>query len=154
MKKAIYSIAALSALLLLTGAGCGAPATNQADTNTAPAVTNTIPTPEPVVTNTAPTPAQPSQPAVPEKPVTAPVKVTKTINIQNFAFNPTSLTVKKGTTVVWTNDDQVPHQIKSATFNSSTLSNSQTFSFTFDTVGAFPYSCAIHPSMQGTIIVE
>ncbi len=148
MKKAICSIAALSALLLLTGAGCGAPATNQVDTNTAPAVTNTTQTPEPITTNPAPTPT------VPDKPTTVPVKVTKTINIQNFAFSPTSLTVKKGTTVVWTNNDSAPHQIKSATFNSSALSNGQTYSFTFDTVGAFPYSCAIHPSMQGTIIVE
>lgn len=154
MKKALCSIATLSAFLLLTGAGCGAPATNQAELNTAPAVTNTTKTPEPVVTNTAPTPAQPSQPAVPEKPATAPVKVTKTINIQNFAFSPASFTVKKGTKVVWTNNDSAPHQIKSALFNSDSLSKGQTYSFTFDNVGAFPYICAIHPSMQGTIIVE
>lgn len=136
MKKAACSIVALSALLLLTGAGCGAPATNQADTNTAPAVANT-----------APDPAHPSQPS-------EPVKETKTISIQNFAFSPASLTVKKGTKVVWTNNDSAPHQIKSATFNSDSLSKGQTYSFTFDVVGAFPYICAIHPSMQGTIIVE
>lgn len=76
------------------------------------------------------------------------------INIQNFAFNPSILTVKKGTTVTWTNNDGATHQIKSATFNSSPLSKGQTFSFTFNDVGTFDYSCAIHPSMLGKVIVE
>lgn len=76
------------------------------------------------------------------------------INIQNFAFSPAILTVKKGTTVTWTNDDSAPHQIKSTTFNSSSLGKGQAFSFAFDTLGAFDYSCAIHPSMTGKIIVE
>jgi plastocyanin len=76
------------------------------------------------------------------------------INIQNFAFNPASLTISKGTTVTWTNNDSAPHQIKSTTFNSSPLSQGQTFSFTFNDVGTFNYSCAIHPSMLGKIIVQ
>ena len=77
-----------------------------------------------------------------------------TINIQNFAFSPATLTVKKGTTVTWTNNDSAQHQIKSTTFNSSQLSKGQTFSFTFNDAGTFDYSCAIHPSMLGKIIVE
>jgi plastocyanin len=77
-----------------------------------------------------------------------------TINIQNFAFSPSTLTVKKGTVVTWTNNDSAPHTIKSATFNSSSMSKGQTFSFAFDTVGTFDYSCGIHPSMTGKIIVE
>lgn len=76
------------------------------------------------------------------------------IGIQNFAFSPVVLTVKKGTTVTWTNSDSTPHQIKSATFNSSQLSKGQSFSFTFDTAGSFNYICSIHPSMTGKIIVE
>jgi plastocyanin len=47
----------------------------------------------------------------------------------------------------------MPHQIKSATFNSSPLSQGQTFQFTFSSVGSYDYSCAIHPSMLGKIIV-
>jgi plastocyanin len=77
-----------------------------------------------------------------------------TVNIQNFAFSPATLTVKKGTAVTWTNNDSAPHQIKSATFNSSQFSKGQTFSFTFNDAGTFDYSCAIHPSMLGKIIVE
>lgn len=84
---------------------------------------------------------------------TAPVSG-NAINIQNFSFNPAALTIKKGTTVTWTNSDSVPHQIKSATFNSSPLGKGQTFSFTFNDTGTFDYSCAIHPSMLGKIIVE
>lgn len=76
------------------------------------------------------------------------------INIKNFAFSPATLTIKKGTAVTWTNNDSAPHQIKSATFNSSQLSNGQNFSFTFNEVGSFDYSCAIHPSMTGKIVVE
>lgn len=77
-----------------------------------------------------------------------------TINIQNFAFSPGTLTVKKGTTVTWTNNDSVSHQIKSVTVNSSLLSQGQTFSFIFNDVGTFDYTCAPHPSMKGKIIVE
>jgi len=76
------------------------------------------------------------------------------ISIQNFAFNPATLTVKKGATVTWTNNDSASHQIKSATFNSSALSQGQRFSFTFNATGTFDYSCAIHPSMLGKIIVQ
>ena len=75
------------------------------------------------------------------------------VSIKNFAFNPTPLNIKEGTTVTWTNNDPVPHQIKSSTFNSAALTNGQTFSFTFSTAGTYDYSCAIHPSMLGKIIV-
>ena len=100
-----------------------------------------IPTPAPVVT---PAPA----------PLTTPVVKSSAVNIQNFAFSPAVLTVKKGTTVTWTNNDSAPHQLKSATFNSGRLSQGESFSFTFNDAGTFDYSCSIHPSMQGQIIVE
>ena len=76
------------------------------------------------------------------------------ISIKNFAFSPATLTIKKGATVTWTNSDSAPHQIKSATFNSAALNQGQSFSFTFNTAGTFDYSCAIHPSMLGKIIVQ
>lgn len=74
--------------------------------------------------------------------------------IQNFAFNPETLTVKVGTTVTWTNNDSTTHSIKSSTFNSSGLSTNDTFKFTFNTPGTFNYNCGIHPTMTGTIIVQ
>lgn len=82
-----------------------------------------------------------------------PQNLTASVSIQNFAFNPTPLNIKVGTTVTWTNNDPMPHQIKSDTFNSSALTNGQSFSFTFSTAGQYSYSCAIHPSMHGQIVV-
>jgi plastocyanin len=78
------------------------------------------------------------------------------VTIQNFAFSPATLEVNKGDTVTWTNEDSVPHQIASDTnvFLGSSMNKGQTFSFTFTETGIFPYHCAIHPSMQGKIIVK
>ncbi len=77
-----------------------------------------------------------------------------TITIQNFAFNPGTLTVKQGTKVTWTNQDSAAHKIKSDTFNSGSLNQGDKFEFTFSTKGSFDYSCSIHPSMTGKIVVE
>lgn len=82
-----------------------------------------------------------------------PAATAVSVVIENFAFNPSEITVKKGGTVTWTNNDSAPHQIKSATFNSGPLSSGQNFSFTFNEAGSFDYSCAIHPSMTGKVIV-
>jgi len=79
---------------------------------------------------------------------------TNTINIQNFAFEPSVLTIEKGATVTWMNSDSAPHQIKSTNFNSNQLSKGQTFSFAFNDAGTFDYFCSIHPSMVGKIIVQ
>jgi len=77
-----------------------------------------------------------------------------TVSIQNFSFNPETLTIKAGTTVTWTNNDSVIHNIKSPSFNSPDLNAGETFSFTFGKPGTFNYSCGIHPTMTGTIIVQ
>jgi len=79
---------------------------------------------------------------------------TDTITIHDFAFDPATVTVKKGATVTWTNDDPVPHEIKSETFNSGVLNKGQSYSFTFSDTGTFTYTCAIHPSMSGTVTVQ
>ena len=78
------------------------------------------------------------------------------VSIQNFAFNPSTLTVVNGTSVTWTNNDNVGHTITSTSglFHSGTLSQGQTFSYTFTIPGTYNYTCSIHPSMRGTIIVQ
>ena len=78
----------------------------------------------------------------------------KTITIANFAFSPSTITVKAGDTVTWENNDSAPHQIASDSFNSDALAKGATFQHKFDTKGTYPYHCAIHPSMTGEIIVE
>ncbi len=76
------------------------------------------------------------------------------VSISNFAFNPQQLTVAKGTTVQWTNNDSVAHSVNSDLFNSPLISTGQSFEFTFNSTGSFDYHCAVHPSMTGTIIVQ
>ena len=77
-----------------------------------------------------------------------------TINIKNFSFNPNTITIKKGTTVTWINQDSTIHTVKSDTFNSPDLNQGDKFQFTFNNAGTFNYSCGIHPSMTGKIVVE
>ena len=79
------------------------------------------------------------------------------VSIDNFTFTPPALTVKAGTTVTWTNKDDIPHGI-AATGNAFKRSNAMdtddTYSFTFTTPGTYQYFCYIHPHMTGTIVVE
>lgn len=86
---------------------------------------------------------------------TAPATNTNTINItiKNFAFTPAELNIKKGDTIVWTNDDSAPHQISGSGIQSEILSKGQSFSFTFGATGTFDYICSLHPSMKGKINV-
>ena len=76
------------------------------------------------------------------------------VSIENYSFKPSVLTVKVGTTVVWTNNDSAVHNIKSADFNSPEMKKGETFEFKFDKAGTYDYSCGIHPTMTGKIIVE
>ena len=79
------------------------------------------------------------------------------ISIDNFTFNPQSLTVKAGTTVTWTNRDDIPHGIAATnnTFKrSQALDTDDSYSFTFTTPGTYQYFCYVHPHMTGTIVVE
>ena len=79
-----------------------------------------------------------------------------TVNIDNFAFAPATLTVTAGTTVTWKNEDDSPHRIgdKDGTFKSAALDTDDTFSHTFATPGVYPYICTIHPYMVGKIVVK
>jgi amicyanin len=78
------------------------------------------------------------------------------VKIDNFTYNPQQITVKAGTTVTWTNHDDIPHTVTSKTgiFKSKALDTDDAFSFTFATPGSYPYFCALHPHMTGTIVVE
>ena len=80
--------------------------------------------------------------------------VSSAVSIEGFAFNPETMTVKAGTTVVWTNNDSASHDIKSDSFSSPSMANGQTFEFKFEDKGTYDYSCGIHPTMKGKIIVE
>lgn len=73
-----------------------------------------------------------------------------------YAFQPATLTISKGTKVTWTNESDAPHTVTSNTnaFNTpSNLQENQTFSMTFTTAGTYAYHCNIHTYMKGTITV-
>jgi amicyanin len=79
------------------------------------------------------------------------------VSIDNFTFNPQQLTVKAGTTVTWTNKDDIPHGIAATgnTFKrSAAMDTDDNYSFTFTTPGTYQYFCYIHPHMTGTVVVE
>lgn len=80
------------------------------------------------------------------------------------AYSPKDISVPAGTTVTWTNDDSLPHTVTSGTsdgrsgnpdgvFDSGNMDPEETFEFTFDDEGTFPYYCTPHPWMKGTVTV-
>ena len=76
---------------------------------------------------------------------------TETVDIENFAFSPDVVEVLEGTTVTWTNLDADSHTVTAddGAFDSGLLAQGESFSYTFDTLGTFPYHCTPHPSMTG-----
>jgi amicyanin len=85
---------------------------------------------------------------------TAPAKAE--VKIDNFSFAPAELTVEAGTTVTWTNRDDIPHTVVSTdkVFKSKVLDTDEKFSFTFAKAGTYPYFCSIHPKMTGKVVVK
>ena len=79
---------------------------------------------------------------------------TITIAIKNFAFSPSPANVAVGAEITWVNQDPMPHQIKSLSFNSPVLPSGAEFKTVIKNAGTYDYSCAIHPSMKGIIIAR
>jgi plastocyanin len=78
------------------------------------------------------------------------------VKIDNFSFGPQTLAVPVGTTVTWTNSDDIPHTSVSTegVFKSKVLDTDEKFSYTFTKAGTYPYYCTIHPKMTGTVVVQ
>lgn len=82
------------------------------------------------------------------------------IPIQQFGYQPASLQVAVGTTVVWTNEDAVAHSVThgpsgapGGAFDSGLFDQGGSFSFTFAEPGAYPYFCSLHQFMVGEVQV-
>lgn len=80
------------------------------------------------------------------------------VKIDNFSFGPASLNVPVGSTVTWTNRDDIPHTVVSSddpkVFKSKVLDTDEKFSFTFTKAGTYSYFCSIHPKMTGKVIAQ
>ena len=80
----------------------------------------------------------------------------KQVVVDNFSFTPATAAVPVGTTVTWTNHDDIPHNVVSPEqkFKSPVLDTDETFSHTFDAPGTYKYYCSIHPRMTGQVVVR
>ncbi|HEX3574002.1 MAG TPA: cupredoxin family copper-binding protein [Rhodopila sp.] len=78
------------------------------------------------------------------------------VKIDNFTFGPGKVTIAKGTSVTWTNQDDIPHSIVLAALRvrSKALDTDKAFTYQFDKAGTFSYVCGLHPQMHGTVVVK
>ena len=79
------------------------------------------------------------------------------VKIDNFTYSPVTVTVVAGTTVKWTNRDDIPHTVVSedkTTFRSKALDTDDSFSYTFTKPGTYTYFCSIHPKMTAKVVVQ
>ena len=84
---------------------------------------------------------------------------TEKVDMKDIQFVPKDVTVKAGTTITWTNSDQVPHTVTKeggpgADFDSGNVDPGGTFEQTFDEAGKVDYVCTIHPGQSGTVTVK
>jgi plastocyanin len=85
-----------------------------------------------------------------------PLAASAEVKIDNFSFGPETLEVPVGTTVTWTNRDDIPHTVVSTdgVFKSKVRDTDEEFSYTFARAGTYPYYCSVHPKMTGKIVVQ
>jgi plastocyanin len=78
------------------------------------------------------------------------------VKIDNFVFSPNAITIPAGSTVHWTNRDDIPHNVVSEdkTFKSKVLDTDESFAYTFTKPGTYTYFCSIHPRMTGKVVVQ
>jgi plastocyanin len=149
MKKYLPIVVVLVVIAIIVGVAVGHknsnPASNSSTTsNTTPPASNNSSS-DMSNTNSSSSSTSSSTPTSTDK-----------VTISNFSFSPASITVKKGTTVTWTNNDTTAHTATSdnvGIFDSGTLENGKTYSHTFDTAGTFKYHCTFHSDMHGTVTV-
>ena len=80
----------------------------------------------------------------------------KQVVVDNFSFTPATAAVPVGTTVTWTNHDDIPHNVVSPEqkFKSPVLDTDEMFSHKFEAAGTYKYYCSIHPRMTGQVVVR
>ena len=144
-------IALLAGALMV--AACGTTTSTAGAGGTSPTAT-TAPTATAAPTNTVPAPTN-----TPSGSQAAVSVIGSGGAYSSYSFSPSSMSIKAGTTVTWTDKTDAPHTVTSdagdpASFNGSLGSNGATFSFTFTTPGTYKYHCSVHPYMTATITVS
>ena len=107
-----------------------------------------------------PATAVPAATLAPVAPQPAPKSSEIKADIRLFQYQPNPVEVKVGTTVTWTNQDNIVHSVTNGTpptpgkaFDSGLFDQGKTFSFTFTQAGEFPYFCTRHNSLTGVVKV-
>jgi plastocyanin len=165
--------AALAAALAGCAGGDGGATTTDAATSPDTETATATPTPEPTATESPTATATPTASETPTTtatptpgPTATPVDVSDGgITIADFDFSPLVASVPSGTTVEWTNEDGVAHNVVAAQFDdgatswsyrSGNIGSGGTASYTFDSAGAYEYYCSIHGqnAMCGVVLVD
>ena len=78
------------------------------------------------------------------------------VTVENMAFMPSTITVKVGDLVTWTNQDSVGHSATAddGSFDTGIINQGQSGTASFSKAGTYTYHCKVHPNMMGTIIVQ
>jgi plastocyanin len=97
-----------------------------------------------------------SNPGTPSAQATNVSIVLNSSNLTTTAYNPNPVTIARGGTVMWINNDTTPHTSTAdgGLWNSGNLAAGASFSMTFPNTGSFPYHCTLHPGMVGTVNVQ
>lgn len=77
-----------------------------------------------------------------------------TVMIQSYSFQPGDVTIEKGGTVTWMNQDSIVHDVKFKDSDSPELKKGDMYTKTFSQPGTYDYFCDIHPSMKGKVVVK
>ena len=94
-----------------------------------------------------------------EEKSSAPLEVqsgTADVSMNRLKFEPADIKVKSGTKVVWTDKENVPHNVvanEGADFESEVFGQDETYEYKTEEAGTIKYVCTLHPGMDGTITV-
>jgi len=78
-----------------------------------------------------------------------------TVVMDGVAYQPATITVKRGAAVSFVNRDPYPHTVTSAgNFDSKDIAAGKTWKYTAKKAGRFDYICTLHPNIKGTLVVE
>jgi plastocyanin len=141
MRRVLPIVVVIIAIAVIVGIALGNKNSNNTNSTTPP----------PSSSNTSTNNPQPSSNSSNNQ-----AQSTDKVSIANMSFSPADITVKKGATVTWTNNDSITHTVTADsgnTFDSGNLEPGKTFSHTFNDTGTFAYHCNIHPNMTGKVTV-
>ena len=168
MRAARNSARVLAALrVTIAGVAIGASAAACSSGSKAATVTTVASTPAVTTASTtavttasttasAPTPSTARAPTPTSTGVLPVTAAASAVEVVDFAFKPSTLTVKVGTVVTWTNGDAFSHSIRSkdGAFDEQRMATGAKATVTFTKAGTYAYICGIHNSMTGTVVVE